>query len=126
MINLSHVRNLFLVGIFLIFPTLGISTPFPNDEATYAKSLSLEHCVEVALQNNHRRPASRYAVAMAEAQHRQALAGYWPQIGAKGGFQRMDESTNFLFPAKSFSVPAGTAIITMPNPAAPPQPSICQ
>ena len=42
---------------------------------------------------SRRRPASSYAVEMAEAQHRQALAGYWPQINVKGGYQRMDEAT---------------------------------
>ncbi|WP_200858989.1 TolC family protein [Syntrophotalea carbinolica] len=68
----------------------------------------------MALKNNHRRPASRYAVEMAEAQHRQALAGYWPQVTAKGGFTRMDEPTNFLFPAKSFNVPATTVTVATP------------
>lgn len=75
----------------------------PNDHQA-----TLEECIQKALENNRRRPASRYAVAMAEAQHRQALAGYWPQITAKGGYQRMDQSANFLFPERSFAVPAQT------------------
>jgi outer membrane protein TolC len=77
-------------------------------EAPGARVLTLDQCVGEALQNSHRRPASRFAVAMAEAQHRQALAGYWPQIGLKGGFQRMDEPPNFIFPASSISVPPQT------------------
>ena len=106
---------------------------------------TLDECVAVALENNHRRPASAFAVAVAEAQHRQALSGYWPQLHAKGGFQRMDEAPNFVFPAttmgipamsipvpaqsiavpaQSIRVPAGTAMISVPaqmiNPAAPP------
>ena len=32
--------------------------------------LSLEECLRIAMEKNHRRPASRLAVAMAEAQHR--------------------------------------------------------
>jgi outer membrane protein TolC len=59
------------------------------------------------------------------------MAGYWPQIGANAGYQRMDESPNFLFPAsqimvapQTINVPAGSALITVPaqlvNPAAPP------
>ncbi|MBI5385418.1 MAG: TolC family protein [Verrucomicrobia bacterium] len=95
------------------------------------REMPLEDCLLTAMQNNRRRPASRYAVAMAEAQHRQALAGYWPQIGVKGGYQRMDEAPNFIFPAsqmyvppQTINVPAGTALITVPaqlvNPAAPP------
>ena len=53
---------------------------------------------------------SRYAVEMAEAQHRQTLAGYWPQINARGGYQRMDESSNFIFPASTMSMPMGGSI----------------
>jgi outer membrane protein TolC len=65
---------------------------------------TLEECLDTALQNNRRRPASQFAVATAEAQHRQALSGYWPQLHLKGGFQRVDESPNFLFPASDMSV----------------------
>ncbi len=88
------------------------------------RPLSLDDCLQSALQNNRRRPASRFALAMAEAQHQQALAGYWPQIGAKAGYQRTDEAPNFLFPATQIPVPAGSAAIMVPaqlfNPAAPP------
>src|ERR1019366_6908708 len=73
------------------------------------------------MQNNHRRPASRFAVAMAEAQHRQALAGYWPQVTAKAGFFRLDEAPNFVFPAsmmyvpaQTVNVPGGSALVTIP------------
>lgn len=72
------------------------------------RTLNLDQCLQEAMANSHRRPASKYAVMMAEAQHRQALAGYWPQIGAKGGYQRVDQSPNFLFPASSIQVPAQT------------------
>ena len=87
------------------------------------KTLTLEECLDQAIQNNHRRPASRYAVVMAEAQHRQTLAGYWPQLNIRGTYQRMDESPNFLFPASSISIPAqnlpipmgGTIPVTIPG-----------
>ena len=82
--------------------------------APATRELTLNECLNEAMQNNHRRPASKFAVAMAEAQHRQALAGYWPQIDAKGGYERMDQSPDFLFPASQVQVPAGTAVITIP------------
>jgi len=82
---------------------------------------SLEDCLRIAMEKNHQRPASRFAVAMAEAQHRQALAGYWPQIGAKGGLARLDEAPTFIFPSstmyipsQAISVPGGTASVTIP------------
>lgn len=78
---------------------------------------SLEACIEQALANNHRRPASQFAVQMAEAQHRQALAGYWPQISGTLAYQRLDESPNFIFPSRTFqtgatsiSLPTGTSL----------------
>lgn len=73
------------------------------------------------MQRNHSRPASQFAVAMAEAQHRQALAAYWPQVNVKGGITTMDQPPNFLYPAstmyipaQSISVPGGTANVTIP------------
>ncbi len=59
----------------------------PTAEAS--KPLSLEECLDIAMKKSHRRPASQFAVAMAEAQHRQALAGYWPQVNFQGGYQRL-------------------------------------
>lgn len=102
----------------------GQSTNSPGTSSTAAgivREMTLEQCLSTAMQNSHRRPASKFAVAVAEAQHRQALAGYWPQISVKGGYQRMDESPDFLFPAsrmgippQSISIPAGSAVITVP------------
>jgi outer membrane protein TolC len=82
---------------------------------------SLDDCIAVALRNNHRRQVSRFAVAAAEAQHRQALAAYWPQVQASAMYRRLDEPPDFIFPAASFAipaqtvtVPASTALVTVP------------
>lgn len=86
-----------------------------------SKVLSLQECLDSALKNNHRRPASQFAVAMEEAQHRQALAGYWPQVNFEGGYQRLSRPMNFIFPAsvmqipaQSLTLPPGTATVTIP------------
>nr|WP_319393556.1 TolC family protein [uncultured Desulfobacter sp.] len=82
-----------------------------NDDIQKA---GLEICLEQALENNRRRPASRFALEMAQAQHRQALAGYWPQITARGGYSRLDEAVNFNFSA-DFSVSGlGPVPVTIP------------
>jgi outer membrane protein len=87
-----------------------------SENGTQLRKANLEECIQEALKNNHRRPASQYAVEMAEAQHRQALAAYWPQIGAKGGYQRMDESPNFIFPSSNIPLPMGGSLpITIPG-----------
>jgi outer membrane protein TolC len=73
------------------------------------------------MEKNHSRPASQFAVAIAEAQHRQALAGYWPQVNAKGGVDHLSDAPNFMYPAstmyipaQSVTVPGGTASVTIP------------
>lgn len=98
-----------------------IDSAIPPAAAASPRTRTLEACVETALQNNHRRPASRFAVAIAEAQHRQALSGYWPQVQLKAAYQRMDEAPNFLFPSTVTGVPAqtittdpSTALVTIP------------
>jgi len=81
----------------------------------------LDQCLRTALQNSHRRPISKFAVALAEAQHRQALSAYWPQVNAKAGYERLSDPLNFIFPAEtmqipaqSVSVPGGTMVVTIP------------
>lgn len=83
--------------------------------------LSLEDCLRIAMEKNRQRPASRFAVAMAEAQHHQAMAGYWPQINAKGGWTQFDQAPNFVFPAsvmyvppQTVNVPGGATSVTIP------------
>lgn len=83
--------------------------------------LSLGECLRVAMEMNHTRPASQFAVAIAEAQHRQALAAYWPQVNARGGVDEMSSSPNFLYPAstmyipaQSITLPGGSATVTIP------------
>jgi outer membrane protein TolC len=86
-----------------------------------AQALSLQQCLDTAFQKNHRRPISKFAVVLAEAQHRQALSGYWPQVDGKAGYARLSDPMNFIFPAgsmqipaQSVSVPGGTMVVTIP------------
>jgi outer membrane protein len=75
-----------------------------------AGPLSLDQCLHFAMEHNHRRPASARALEIAEAQHRQSLAGYWPQLGMQVGFQHMDKAPNFLFPSSTFAIPSQTIV----------------
>lgn len=107
-----------VLGIFLLAGSNSVfSQPVPEERQV----LSLSECLRIANEKNHTRPASRFAVAMAEAQHRQALAAYWPQINMKGGVDEMSSSPNFMYPAstmyipaQSVTIPGGTATVTIP------------
>jgi outer membrane protein TolC len=123
------IRISFLVaGIALIPGSSAVSGQTVSGQAMPGKTadetrqvLSLSDCLRIAMEKNHSRPASQFAVAMAEAQHRQALSAYWPQINAKGGLDEMSSSPNFMYPAsameipaQSITVPGGTATVTIP------------
>lgn len=87
-----------------------------GSEGIILKEAALETCIQEALANNHRRPASRYALAMAEARHQQALAAYWPHFSVKGAYLQMDEPINFIFPATNMSIPmGGSLLVTIPG-----------
>ena len=105
----------------MTLPFQAAEQPGIADSSGGVQVLALPHCLETALRNSHRRPASQFSLLMAEAQHRQALAGYWPQVTAKGGLERLSDPLNFVFPAstmqipaQSVSVPGGTMVVTIP------------
>lgn len=83
-------------------------------EPENVKVLSLQECIDIALRNNRLRPASRFAVEAAEAQHRQALSAYWAQLAVKSAYTTMDEDPNFTFPAFRGEIPATTLQIMTP------------
>lgn len=67
--------------------------------------VGLDDCIDMALKNNHFRPASQFAIKIAEAQRKQALSAYWPQLKANSVYTVMDQAPNFLFPASQMAVP---------------------
>lgn len=69
---------------------------------------TLHQCLELALKNNRKRPASRFDIEMAEAQHRQALAAYWPQITANALANLRSDNQSFVFPESSFHLPSSS------------------
>ena len=85
-----------------------------SQEEIRPRLLTLRECLDIALENNRRRPVSRFDVEIADAQLRQALSSYWPQLGAKASYLRLDEDPNFVFPATTFSVPGSTIIVNTP------------
>ncbi len=75
---------------------------------------SLEECLQIALEQNRKRQVSRYAIEIAEAQHRQALSAYWPQLKATVSATRRDQDFNFIFPEETTTYTiAGLAPVPM-------------
>lgn len=61
----------------------------------------LEECLDIALKNNRHRLVSNFAIEIAEAQHKQALSAYWPQLKIGVSATRLDEDVNFIFPEET-------------------------
>ena len=106
------------LGLTLSAKTKPLAT---TPDTSASETLSLDECVARARANNHKRKISRFEIDMAQALHRQALSGYWPQIDFEAGVQRSDQAVNFLLPTQSLSVPAAnisipptTALVTIP------------
>ena len=109
-----HLPLLLAGLLFLCSPPGGLASP-ASDPPSQIRTFSLTQCLDLAFERNHTRPASRYAVTAAEAQHRQALASYWPQFNVRGSYQRLDESPDFLFPSAQYATPGGTMYATVPG-----------
>ncbi|MRR55232.1 MAG: TolC family protein [Deltaproteobacteria bacterium] len=116
--------TLLLIGVFS-WSTLPLSWAQAGDEVLLTpqtledsvpplSKLTLQNCIDLALRNNHASSASRYSIEIAEAQHRQALSAYWPQVGIKATYSILDEDPNFVFPSRNMQIPASTIIATTP------------
>ncbi len=99
---------LFATVVATLIPVLFCrAAEVPRPASGTNRVLKLDECLQMAMEKNHMRAVSRLAVIAAEAQHHQALAGYWPQITVRGAYQHMDESPHFVFPASSIPTPVG-------------------
>ncbi len=113
--------TLFLAGMAPLTAMAADEAPTDPQEASYiavnnrkALNLGLQESIDIAIRNNRLRPASRFAVEIAESQLQQALSSYWPQAVLKFGYTYMDEDPNFIFPATSMALPASTIAVNTP------------
>ena len=107
-----------IIGVICLYASATMAAEAPPDatkpdspalsEKQDLMRLDLDKSLEIAWKNNQRRPASQYSLEAAEAQHKQALSAYWPNFSVKSVYTQLDESPNFIFPAKSIPVPGQT------------------
>lgn len=80
-----------LIITLLLYSQLCIS----ETNAVKTDNLSLQDCIEIALQRNQRLQVSSASLSMAEAQYQQAMSAYFPRISADVSAQRADEDRTF-------------------------------
>jgi outer membrane protein TolC len=122
-----------IIGVICLYASVTLATEAPPGAAKPGNTalsvkqdllrLDLDQCLDIAWKNNQRRPASQYSLEAAEAQHKQALSAYWPTFSVKSVYTQLDESPNFIFPARTYSVPAQT-IVTPFGPISVPSTSV--
>lgn len=66
-----------------------------------AGPLTLDQCIDIALEQNQQRRITQLGVETAEAQLHQALSAYWPQISFESAYSQLDEDINFIFPKET-------------------------
>src|ERR1035438_1761024 len=91
-VRLITVLSWLLAGVFLASAANAAEawqSMLTTSASDHTGTLTLQQCIDLALEKNHNRVASRYSIEIAEAQHRQALSAYWPQVGIKANYTIM-------------------------------------
>ena len=70
------------------------------------KSLTLDNCLKIALENNHKIKAAKYGVEVAKAQKKQAESAYYPQIDINAAASLNDQNPLFIMPAFKMNLPS--------------------
>ena len=82
-----------LIAVACLRPDVVSAEDSPETKAYSA--LSLQSCIELALKNHQSLRVSDAALAMAEAQYKQAMSAYWPRIAIEANAQRTDQDRTF-------------------------------
>lgn len=112
------VRRIERVGGLVIALALTLAVPqsASGEEAASPRLLTLEECIDVAVESNRLRPASQLGIQIAASQHRQALSSYWPQVSLTSTLTRRDDDPLFIFPedTDTFAVRVGFQTLSAP------------
>jgi outer membrane protein len=93
--------------IALLIMIIGISNTFSQEtsSAISKKIFTLNDCIKIALENNHKIRSSKEGVNVANAQKKQAESGYWPQISGKAAYTVTNNDLLFILPSFKMSIP---------------------
>jgi outer membrane protein TolC len=88
------LKSVFMAAVLL-------TACLPSAWARTGVPLSLDQCIEIALERNQQMRISRLGIETAEAQLKQALSAYWPQLSFETAYTQFDEDINFIFPQET-------------------------
>ena len=90
------------------------STLYAQKNSPSIRQLNLDQCIQIAVENNRMYNISKHQLQIAEAQYKQALSTYWPQLTANVEWTQQDEAPFMLYPPSQMAIPPipimGTAL----------------
>jgi outer membrane protein len=92
---LSMKREIGIKRLVMLLYLL-VSLPLITQAETLT-NMTLQQCIETALQNHQSLKVSNAVLNMAEAQYQQAMSAYWPRVHVDVNAQRADEDRTFSF-----------------------------
>lgn len=93
-ISMPFIKTIFVAAVLLM-------ASLPSAWARPDAPLTLDQCIEIALERNQQMRISRLGIETAEAQFKQALSAYWPQLSFETAYTQFDEDINFIFPQET-------------------------
>jgi outer membrane protein TolC len=80
---------------------------FPQDTTSNISKniLSLNDCIKIALENNHKIKSSKEEISISNARKKQAESAYWPQISGKAIYTLNNNDLEFMMPSFKMSIP---------------------
>jgi outer membrane protein len=107
------------IGVYS-FSDTAFSQATTDDNSAPTKLLNLDQCIKIAVQNNRQYKISAYQLQIAEAQYKQALSTYWPQLNGKVAWTQQKDDPFMLYPPSQMVIPPipimGTSLALPPIP----------
>jgi outer membrane protein TolC len=96
------MRKSFLIHILSAGCLLLVTSLHASENREISDSLlellSLDQCIEIALEKNQQRRISELAVKIAQHQYEQAISSYWPKLMVRSMVSRLDENPVLILP----------------------------
>lgn len=101
--------NPFIKTLLLVI-IVNFTNGFPQEinskqKQEQVKIFSLNDCLKIALENNHKIKAQKQGILISEARKKQAESGYWPQVSAKAAYSFFDQDLIFSIPEFRMNIP---------------------
>ena len=101
------MKIIFAVLIIILF-----NNNFPqsviaeSSKVTDIPHYSLDECIKIGLEHNHKIKAAKFSLEAAKAQKKQAESGYYPQLNLNASASLNDQDALFIFPAFQIQMPS--------------------